>query len=112
VASYEMNLIRLKYDSCLRGAYDSLAEDAAKVVVIGDLTIPIPDRPYCLSFLDALDYFRAALPENTPIHDIANRVGELKSRVDILRHIHTTRVLPSIPDAGFPGDPPPFTPVQ
>jgi hypothetical protein len=92
-ASDHLMWIRLKLDRCLAGSFISKEEDDAKGIHA--------DRLYCQSFLDRLTYFQQALPATTPSHDVANRVGELKSRVDILRHIHTTRFLPSIPDGGF-----------
>jgi hypothetical protein len=92
-ASDHMYWIRAKYDRCLAGAFSSLEDDNDK----GSSA----SRPYCLSFLERLTEFQAALPATTPSQDIANRVGELKARADILRHIQTTRMIPSIPDSGF-----------
>ena len=60
---------------------------------------------YCDALRDKLNLFQAALPESTPPQDIANRVGELKARVDIIRHIYETRFLPSIPNGGFQSEP-------
>ena len=50
---------------------------------------------------------RRPLPATTPLHDKANRVGELKARVNVLRNLHKSRVLPSIPDGGFTSEPAP-----
>lgn len=90
--------IREKLDRCMRGAFDSITHDNATFD---------PNRPYCLSYLERLDLFQASLPATTPLHDKANRVGELKARVNTLRHLHKARVLPSIPDGGFTSEPAP-----
>jgi hypothetical protein len=55
----------------------------------------------CQSFVSQLTNFRAALPATTPAADVANRVGELKVRVDVIRQVFDTRFLPSIPANGF-----------
>ena len=90
--------IREKLDRCMRGAFDSIAHDNMAFD---------PNRPYCLSYLERLDLFQASLPATTPLHDKANRVGELKARVNVLRNLHRSRVLPSIPDGGFTSEPAP-----
>jgi DNA-binding beta-propeller fold protein YncE len=55
----------------------------------------------CQSFVSQLTNFRASLPATTSASDVANRLGELKMRVDVIRHVFDTRFLPSIPAAGF-----------
>jgi hypothetical protein len=55
----------------------------------------------CQSFVSQLTNFRASLPATTSASDVANRLGELKTRVDVIRHVFDTRFLPSIPAAGF-----------
>lgn len=56
---------------------------------------------YCQYFVEQLLAFRNALPESTPSQDIANRVGELKVRVEVLLHVFNTRFLPSQRPKGF-----------
>jgi hypothetical protein len=91
--------IRNKMDRCIQGSFNSIASDNAK----GSGA----DRPYCLSYLERLDWFEAALPATAPGIDKANRLGELKARVHTLRHLQKARVLPSIPDGGFTSEPAP-----
>ncbi|MSQ91374.1 MAG: hypothetical protein EXR87_00350 [Gammaproteobacteria bacterium] len=55
----------------------------------------------CQSFVSQLTNFRASLPATTSASDVANRLGELQVRVDVIRHVFDTRFLPSIPAAGF-----------
>jgi hypothetical protein len=55
----------------------------------------------CQAFATQLANFRALIPATTPVRDIANRVGELKMRVDVLSNLFTTRMLPSLTAAGF-----------
>jgi hypothetical protein len=55
----------------------------------------------CQSFVSQLTNYRASLPATTSASDVANRLGELKVRVDVIRHVFDTRFLPSIPAAGF-----------
>lgn len=55
----------------------------------------------CQSFISQLTNYRASLPATTSVSDVANRLGELKTRVDVIRHVFDTRFLPSIPAAGF-----------
>jgi hypothetical protein len=55
----------------------------------------------CQSFVSQLTNYRALLPATTSVSDVANRLGELKMRVDVIRHVFDTRFLPSIPTAGF-----------
>jgi len=55
----------------------------------------------CQSFVSQLTNYRASLPATTSPSDVANRLGELKVRVDVIRHVFNTRFLPSIPAAGF-----------
>jgi hypothetical protein len=55
----------------------------------------------CQSFVTQLTNYRSTIPATTPTRDIANRVGELKMRVDVIRHVFDTRLLPSLTTAGF-----------
>ena len=55
----------------------------------------------CQAFATQLANFRALIPATTPVRDIANRVGELKMRVDVISNLFTTRMLPSLTAAGF-----------
>ena len=55
----------------------------------------------CNSFASQLTNYRNAIPATTPTRDVANRVGELKMRVDVISHVFTTRMLPSMTTAGF-----------
>jgi hypothetical protein len=57
----------------------------------------------CNSFLSQVNKYQAALngATTTPALDPANRLGELKQRVFVIKHVHTDRFLPSIPDKGF-----------
>jgi hypothetical protein len=101
----ELFWIREKFNRCMVGAFDSLEHDQSLLItpVSGDYR----NRPYCIAFLERLDSFVATLPATSPLNDKANRVGELKARVNILRNLHKTKVLPSIPDSGFQSEPPP-----
>lgn len=42
-----------------------------------------------------------SVPVTTPATDLANRIGELKSRTNVIQHVFETRFLPSIPPNGF-----------
>ena len=55
----------------------------------------------CQSFVTQLTNYRSSIPATTPTRDIANRVGELKMRVDVIRHVFDTRLLPSLTTDGF-----------
>jgi hypothetical protein len=55
----------------------------------------------CQAFATQLANYRALIPATTPVRDIANRVGELKMRVDVISNLFTTRLLPSLTAAGF-----------
>ena len=55
----------------------------------------------CQAFATQLANFRALIPAITPVSDIANRVGELRMRVDVISNLFTTRMLPSMTAAGF-----------
>ena len=96
-AREQLALLRYKFDRCMIGAFtDKRLDDALPPI--------LRNRPYCGYALDRLNDFQAALPDrNTtdPVNDIANRLGELHSRIDILRHLYTKRFQPSIPDCGF-----------
>ncbi len=59
-------------------------------------------RPFCTYYFpERLGWFEDALPAAPYAADVANRLGELKSRVEILQHLYDTRFLPSIPKGGF-----------
>ncbi len=60
----------------------------------------IVSQTLCSLFSSVLTSFRSALP-TTPAADAANRIGELKTRSDAIRHVFDTRFLPSIPNKGF-----------
>jgi len=55
----------------------------------------------CQGFLSQLSNYRASIPATTPVRDIANRVGELRMRVDVINHVFNTRMLASMTSAGF-----------
>lgn len=55
----------------------------------------------CQAFVSQLTNYRTQLPTTTAPSDVANRLGELKVRVDVIRHVFDTRFLPSIPTGGF-----------
>jgi hypothetical protein len=55
----------------------------------------------CQSFVSQLNNFASRVPTATPLHDVANRVGELRARISTLLHVYHTRYLPSIPAGGF-----------
>jgi len=55
----------------------------------------------CQSFVSQLNNYRTRIPGTTPTRDVANRVGELKVRVDVILHLYATRFLPSVPAGGF-----------
>ena len=76
---------RYKLDVCLHSAFEYAYS-----------------RPFCtLYFPQRLGWFKDALPATPYAADVANRLGELKSRVEILQHLYDTRFLPSIPKGGF-----------
>jgi hypothetical protein len=61
-------------------------------------------HPYysdCLEAIERLEQFKAALPPATLLVDTANRLGELKVRVDVILHVFRDRFLPSVPVNGF-----------
>lgn len=55
----------------------------------------------CQAFVSQLTNYRASLPVTPSLSDVANRIGELKVRADVIRHVFDTRFLPSIPTGGF-----------
>ncbi|HUG73761.1 MAG TPA: hypothetical protein VMK82_10075, partial [Steroidobacteraceae bacterium] len=55
----------------------------------------------CQSFVSQLNNFSSRVPTVTPLHDVANRVGELQARISTLLHVYQVRYLPSIPAGGF-----------
>jgi hypothetical protein len=55
----------------------------------------------CQAFVSQVTNFASRVPAATPLHDVANRVGELKARIATLLHVYQTRYLPSIPANGF-----------
>jgi hypothetical protein len=98
-ARVQLALVKAQFDLCMVGAFRSQAfEDS--------LPWYAPRyRPFCESTLTRLSAFEQALPplpgvDDDYTGDIANRLGELHSRISILRHVYTTRLLP-LPAAGF-----------
>jgi hypothetical protein len=77
---------KIKLDSCIDAAFQPKQSTADQ---------------NCQSFLSQLSNYRAAIPATTPVRDIANRVGELRMRVDVINHVFTTRTLASMTTAGF-----------
>ena len=77
---------RIKLNSCINAAFQPKQSTADQ---------------NCQSFLSQLTNYRSAIPATTPVRDIANRVGELKMRVDVINHVFTTRTLASMTTAGF-----------
>jgi len=75
-----------KLDKCINAAFDPKQS-------AGDEN--------CQSFVSQLRNYRTSLPATTSPTDVANRLGELKVRVDVIRHVFDTRFLPSIPASGF-----------
>jgi hypothetical protein len=55
----------------------------------------------CQAFVSQVTNFGARVPTTTPLHDVANRVGELRARISTLLHVYQVRYLPSIPANGF-----------
>jgi hypothetical protein len=55
----------------------------------------------CQSFVSQLTNYRNSLPAATPPQDVANRVGELKARIQTIFHLYYDRFQPSIPANGF-----------
>jgi hypothetical protein len=55
----------------------------------------------CQKSIERLEQFKAALPATTVLPDAANRLGELKVRVDVILHVFRDRFLPSVPVNGF-----------
>jgi len=77
---------KIKLDSCIGAAFQPKQSTADQ---------------NCQSFLSQLTNYRSAIPATTPVRDIANRVGELRMRVDVINHVFTTRTLASLTTAGF-----------
>ena len=77
---------KIKLDSCIDAAFQPKQSTADQ---------------NCQSFLSQLSNYRAAIPATTPVRDIANRVGELRMRVDVINHVFTTRTLASMTTTGF-----------
>jgi len=55
----------------------------------------------CQSFLSQLGQYESALPMAPLGQDPANRLGELKARVKVLRYVFQQHFVPSIPPNGF-----------
>jgi hypothetical protein len=55
----------------------------------------------CQSFLSQLGQYESALPVAPLGQDPANRLGELKARVKVLRYVFQQHFVPSIPPNGF-----------
>jgi hypothetical protein len=67
-----------------------------------DYFYQINTRADCPAVRQALVNFQNAVPASTPTQDVANRVGELKVRVNVLLNLYDTRFWPSIPvENGF-----------
>jgi hypothetical protein len=77
---------KIKLDKCINAAFQPKQSTADE---------------NCQSFVSQLTNYRSSIPATTPTRDIANRVGELKMRVDVIRHVYDTRMLPSMTTAGF-----------
>ena len=96
LTAYECNTLKgdwelglYKLNKCLEGVFKDVHHDYGK-------------RQYCQYVLSyGLDPFANHIPANTPSRDIANRIGELRARTIVLRHLYVTRFLPSVPNAGF-----------
>jgi hypothetical protein len=91
---------RYKLNVCLASAFEPIAGHGS---TSRDSNHALPSgRPYCTEYFpQRLAAFRNALPAAPAGTDVANRLGALKSRVDILQHVYATRFLPSIPECGF-----------
>jgi len=50
---------------------------------------------------DYVDAFLAALPATAAGPDVFNRLGELKSRVDVFQHVWDERFIKSLEPGGF-----------
>jgi hypothetical protein len=87
--AYHWSAGKSRLDQCVAEAFNSRYDDC--------------DND-CAAFIAALNRFEAQLPTTTPTHDVANRVGELKMRIQVLRHVYTTRFLPSIPPRDYHHD--------
>ncbi len=56
----------------------------------------------CQAFEEQLGHYRDTLDNAVPYGvDPANRLGELRARVDVIFHVLLDRFLPSVPDGGF-----------
>ena len=55
----------------------------------------------CKAFVAQLNNFKSSLPATSGANDLANRLGEVKVRVNVIQNLYSTRFLPSIPDFGF-----------
>jgi hypothetical protein len=57
----------------------------------------------CQAFLEHFGQFKAALEPvvSNGAYDVANRRGELDTRVQVFEHVYATRFVPSIPRGGF-----------
>ena len=55
----------------------------------------------CDRAIESVNAFEAALPATASGPDAYNRLGELKSRVDVFQHVWTERFLKSIKPGGF-----------
>ncbi|MEO8306981.1 MAG: toll/interleukin-1 receptor domain-containing protein [Pseudomonadota bacterium] len=85
--NWDIGLIKLGL--CVEGAFKDVHHDYGL-------------RQFCQYFLSyGLDPLISNIPTSTPSRDIANRIGELRARAVVLRHLYVTRFLPSIPNKGF-----------
>lgn len=93
---------RYKLDVCLDSTFQAIAASGYGTSTRhGGSSLP-SSRPYCTQYFpERLAAFNSALPLAAQGSDVANRLGELKSRVKVLQHLYATRFLPSIPAGGF-----------
>jgi hypothetical protein len=77
---------KVKLDKCINAAFQPKQSTADE---------------NCQSFASQLTNYRSSIPATTPTRDVANRVGELRMRVDVVRHVFDTRLLPSLTTTGF-----------
>jgi hypothetical protein len=77
---------KIKLDKCINAAFSPKQSTADE---------------NCQSYLTQLANFRSSIPATTPTRDIANRTGEVKTRVDVIVNIFNTRLLPTMTTAGF-----------
>jgi hypothetical protein len=77
---------KLKLDKCIAATFQPKASAS---------------NENCQSFRSQLLNYQTRLPVSASGPDPANRLGELKARVQVLFHVFDTRFAPSIPPNGF-----------